>query len=158
MAISNPIMADPREVVLRDFELFSLGRERIDDLLQCFSEDIIFQDCISDELHVGHEALRAYTLVINDALPDLKVQNVRLTVQGRTVVSEMEFVGTHLGEFMGVPATGRRLRWRNCTVYEINDQNRIAKERYYFDRGMILAQMVGDEQVKMSSKQRSGAE
>ena len=129
--------------MLRDFALFGEGRSRIDDLLQCFADDIDFRDCTSDERHIGHAALRAYTLIINDALPDLKVENVRLTTQGRTVVAEMDFVGTHLGEFMGVPASGRRLRWRNCTVYEVNQDNKIAHERYYFDTGMILAQMRG---------------
>lgn len=139
--MSLPPDDDPTAVVLRDFALFSQGRARINDLLECFADDIDFRDCTSEVRHVGHAALRAYTLEINDALPDLKVENVRLTTHGRTVVAEMEFVGTHLGEFMGVPATGRQLRWRNCTVYEVDDNNKIAQERYYFDTGTILAQM-----------------
>lgn len=128
---------DPRAVVLRDFELFSQGMKRVDELLQCFAPDCKFRDCTSSRIYSGREELRAYCMEMYRSLPDLRVEVVSLIADGRRVVAELEFIGTHHGELLGVAASGRLIRWSGCCVYDITDENLIGQETYYFDRESI---------------------
>jgi predicted ester cyclase len=55
-------------------------------------------------------------------------------------VLEADFVGKHIGEFAGVPATGKTVRVPLCVVYDlVND--RIARGRVYFEVPAFLKQV-----------------
>ena len=50
------------------------------------------------------------------------------------------FLGKHIGEFAGVPATGKQVRVPLCVVYDLkNDQ--IAHGRIYFEMPALMAQL-----------------
>jgi predicted ester cyclase len=59
--------------------------------------------------------------------------------EGRAI-GEWDFVGTHVGEFAGVPATGRRVRVPLAVAYDLAD-GRITKGRVYFEIPAFLAQV-----------------
>jgi steroid delta-isomerase-like uncharacterized protein len=53
---------------------------------------------------------------------------------------EGDFVGRHIGEFAGIPATGKDVRVPLCVVYDLeNDQ--IKRGRIYFEMPALLAQL-----------------
>jgi hypothetical protein len=56
------------------------------------------------------------------------------------VIVEAEFTGTHLGAWRGLPATGRRVRYRMCNVF-VFDGAELRIERLYFDLTTILRQV-----------------
>ncbi len=58
-----------------------------------------------------------------------------------TVVLEVTIRGTHLGPWRGVPATGRRVDFPLCAVYTFDAQDRLAGERLYYDRGIVMRQL-----------------
>jgi predicted ester cyclase len=49
-------------------------------------------------------------------------------------------VGTHLGEFAGVPATGRQVRVPLAVAYDL-EAGRITRGRVYFEIPAFLAQV-----------------
>lgn len=50
------------------------------------------------------------------------------------------FIGTHIGEFAGVPATRKEVRVPLCVVYDLeNDQ--IVRGRVYFEMPALMAQL-----------------
>ena len=50
-------------------------------------------------------------------------------------------MGTHLGAWRGLPATGRRVDFPLCGVYTFDADDRLAGERIYYDRATVLRQL-----------------
>jgi predicted ester cyclase len=66
---------------------------------------------VVDELfapEVAEHAKRAFA-AFRLAFPDWREEIVELVAEGNTVVGRFRCSGTHQGEFMGVPPTGRRM-------------------------------------------------
>jgi predicted ester cyclase len=49
-------------------------------------------------------------------------------------------VGKHIGEFAGIPATGKEFRVPLCVVYDLKD-DLIKRARIYFEMPALLAQL-----------------
>ena len=75
------------------------------------------------------------------ALPDLSIEIVRRHVADETVILEVIIRGTQLGPWRGLPATGRRVEVPLCGVYTFGADNRLAGERIYYDRAIVLRQL-----------------
>lgn len=58
----------------------------------------------------------------------------------RQAVWEGYFVGRHIGEFAGVPATGKEVRVPLCVVYDLQD-DQIKEARIYFEIPVFLQQV-----------------
>jgi SnoaL-like polyketide cyclase len=56
-------------------------------------------------------------------------------------VLEVTIRGTHLGPWRGLPATGRRLEFPLCGIYTFDANDRLAGERIYYDRALVLRQL-----------------
>jgi predicted ester cyclase len=56
---------------------------------------------------------------------------------------EADFVGTHIGEFAGVPATGRTVRVPLCVVYDL-EAGTITRARVYLELPVLLRQLRGE--------------
>ncbi len=63
----------------------------------------------------------------------------RVVGPGR-VAAEWIFVGTHTGEFDGVPATGKAVRIPFSLVYDVRD-DQIAEARVYFEYPVFHSQV-----------------
>lgn len=55
-------------------------------------------------------------------------------------VLEGDFVGKHIGEFAGIPATGKEVRVPLCVVYELKNEQ-ITAARVYFETPVLLGQL-----------------
>ena len=61
-----------------------------------------------------------------DAHPKIKT----LVVGDGQAVLEADFVGTHTGEFLGIPATGKSVQVPYCVVYDLQDDKLVALRAY----------------------------
>jgi steroid delta-isomerase-like uncharacterized protein len=59
--------------------------------------------------HCGLESIRRDLLKIRTAFPDLRFEIVELVAEGDTVARRFVATGTHLGDYLGTPASGRRV-------------------------------------------------
>jgi SnoaL-like polyketide cyclase len=64
-----------------------------------------------------------------DAFPDLHIELISLYVDGSTVLQEWRTTGTHSGELMGIPATGRRAETIGAGVDRFGEDGLVDPER-----------------------------
>jgi predicted ester cyclase len=69
----------------------------------------------------GREANRKFWTSFFAALPALTATIEDLVVAGDRVVGRFVYRGTHLGEFMGIPASGRPVEMRSIDIWRVAD-------------------------------------
>jgi steroid delta-isomerase-like uncharacterized protein len=69
----------------------------------------------------GREANRRFWTGFFAALPDLTATMEDLVVSGDRVVGRFVYRGTHRGEFMGIPASGRPVEMRSIDIWRVAD-------------------------------------
>jgi predicted ester cyclase len=67
----------------------------------------------------GREANRQFWAGFFLALPDLTATMEDLVISGDRVVGRFIYRGTHAGEFMGIPATGRKVEMRSIDIWRV---------------------------------------
>jgi len=73
--------------------------------------------------------------------PDFKVRVKRfLAADEKSIVTENEWRGTHLGKFLGLEPTGKRVRVRALVVWHFKG-NKLRGETVFFDMGSIQKQL-----------------
>jgi steroid delta-isomerase-like uncharacterized protein len=76
-----------------------------------------------------------------EGFPDFKVRVRRLlAVDDNCIVTENEWSGTHLGSFMGLKPTGKRVRARALVVWHFKGA-KLLGETVFFDIGSIQRQI-----------------
>ena len=75
----------------------------------------------------GPDAIKAFVTSIRTAFPDLKVEVEILAMEGDRVAWLRTHRGTHQGEYLGVPASGRLITWREMIVTRY-EEGKIAEE------------------------------
>ena len=102
--------------------------------------DAVFQDMNSGQEHRGPEAILGMLDYIYHRAFDARPENGTLLVGDGRAVAEATFVGKHIGEFAGIPATGRDVRVPLCVSYDLED-DRIVRARIYLAAGAMLEQL-----------------
>ena len=75
----------------------------------------------------GHGAIRRFLAMIRSTFPDLELEVEILVQSGDRVAWVRRLAGTQEGAFMGFPATGRRVVWRDMITSRI-EGDRIVEE------------------------------
>ena len=69
----------------------------------------------------GREANRQFWTVFFAGLPDVRVTMEDLVVSGDRVVGRFVYRGTHTGDLMGIPATGKPVEMRSIDIWRMQD-------------------------------------
>ena len=69
----------------------------------------------------GREELKKAYVVFNGPFPDLEYVFEDLIAEGDLVFGRGVITGTHKGDFMGVPATGKQIRWTGTRLFRLKD-------------------------------------
>jgi steroid delta-isomerase-like uncharacterized protein len=105
--------SEPKAVVTRYYQLIETP-ERLDE---------VCSPGLRGHANAGadFEALKAAHSAFREAFPDLTVEVRHLIQEGALVSTWVNYVGTHGGEFAGVPASGRRVRAPGWDLIEVED-------------------------------------
>ncbi len=93
---------------------------------EIFAPTYVFHDAEGD-VEGGPDAIKAFVTSLRTAFPDLKVEVEILATEGDRVTWLRTHRGTHQGEYLGVPASGRLITWREMIVTRY-EEGKIAEE------------------------------
>jgi steroid delta-isomerase-like uncharacterized protein len=97
------------ELMRQIYDVISTGDvDRADELL---AEDLIEHEDQPPGSPEGREGFKDFVRRMKAGFPDLKCHIEDMTVDGDKVWARARLAGTHQGEFMGVPATGKRVEF-----------------------------------------------
>lgn len=88
----------------------------------------------------GDDEVMGYYRTTRAAFPDQRHDNARFHVADDTIVVEFDLLGTNLGEFYGLPPTGKEFRVPIIAVFFFEGE-RIVNERIYFDSASLVRQI-----------------
>ena len=108
--------------------------------LATLADDIEYRMIPNDSLMRGKEEVTRYYDAWWTAFPDVTIDVKRVSAAGEWVIAESVSTATHLGPFLGVPATGRRVVSHVCTLIRVRD-GKMVEETVYYDRLERLAQI-----------------
>lgn len=89
---------------------------------------------------VGLLEVRRTMMEMLVAFPDLQVRLEELVARGPKVLVRWTQWATHLGEFEGIPPTGRRVAWSGVNVFTVLER-KIVADPPYWDASVILRQL-----------------
>jgi steroid delta-isomerase-like uncharacterized protein len=69
----------------------------------------------------GREANRQFWNTFFTALPDVTVTMEDSVISGDRVVGRYVYRGTHTGDFMGIPASGKPVEMRSIDIWRVED-------------------------------------
>ena len=114
--------------------------------LSVMADDVVFTHMASGDEHRGPEAVRGMLDYMYRQAFDARAEfRSRICTADQAVV-EGEFVGRHIGEFAGIPPTGRSVRVPLCVVYDL-ESDRIKRARVYIEMPVLLRQLAGAGEV-----------
>jgi predicted ester cyclase len=75
----------------------------------------------NDVFPAGVEGMKQHLIEVRKTYPDLKMTIIRQYIDGDTVISEFVMESTHLGEWLGMKPTGKKLRMTGVDIDRLMD-------------------------------------
>jgi steroid delta-isomerase-like uncharacterized protein len=86
-------------------EIFNRGNMSLAD--EFIAPDFVEHEELPPGIPPGREGVKQLTAMLRSAFPDFKATIDDMIAEGDKVVVRMTWRGTHKGEFMGIPPTGK---------------------------------------------------
>ena len=135
---ATPSVRESRERIVRE-HMESENRHEFDVTLATFHHPR-YEIVPTGDVFDGEEEVARYFSETRAAFPDQRNRLVALHHADDAVIVEFDLLGTHRGNFRGLPATRRAFECRTLALF-IFDEDRLVCERVYFDSATILRQL-----------------
>jgi len=116
------------ESTMRDYLNALLGGG---DFAAFFSDDILWTTMETGDEIRGRDAVRDYIVALHSQLFEATPELRSLAVADGIASLEADFVGTHVAELAGVPATGARVRLPYAMFYDVEGGSITALRAYF---------------------------
>jgi steroid delta-isomerase-like uncharacterized protein len=107
-------------------------------------DEFIAEDCVNHTPPPGvapdREGAKQTFAMFRAAFPDHDAVILDMVGEGDTVATHKTFTGTHQGDFIGIPATGKRITVRVMDFVRVRD-GKIAEHSNVLDVSGLLAQL-----------------
>ena len=136
---ADPDLRARREAVIIE-HMESENRHDYDTTMATFAHPC-YEIVPTGDVFDGTERVLEYFAESRTAFPDQRNELIALHHAEDSIVVEFTLMGTHLGPFRGLPATGRAFEVQCIAVFQFDDDTGIVCERPYFDSATILRQL-----------------
>ena len=121
-------------------ELFeAYNRRDIDFIINSFADDLIF--VLPSGETIGKDELPQVYSMLFDVFQDGKWSTPRVISKGNVVAVEILVEGTHTGEFLGVPATDKKIEIHVVWFIDFNEEGKIERVIDYWNERRFIAQV-----------------
>jgi steroid delta-isomerase-like uncharacterized protein len=134
---ASSLRATREQLVERHMD--SEARKAFDETLETFHH-ARYEVIPTGEEYDGNEAVGGFYAESETAFPDFRFENTVFHHTDDAVITETDFVGTQLGPWRGLPATGKEVRYRMCNLFLFEGEDLVC-ERMYFDLITALRQL-----------------
>ena len=110
------------------------------DFARYLADDVTMSFMGTERRIQGREAVRRTIAFVHEEAVRTAIEVKSLVCDGGHAAIEAEFVGTHIGEFEGVPASNRAVRLPYSVVYDVGDDG-IRTLRLYFPLDALIKQI-----------------
>ncbi len=142
-----------RLAVLQD-HLKAESEQDLDGLLDGFTADCFNDIACVPKRFVGPKRVAERYRKLWQSFPDFKVRVRRILAADKDcVVTENQWTGTHLGDFQGIPPTGRQVKVRALVIWHFRG-DKLRGETVFFDVGSIAKQVGADFVVRRERGRR----
>lgn len=93
----------------------------LDLLDELVAEDFVEHEALPGQPTSGPAAPRAFFELFTAAFPDMQMTLDDLVAEGDKVVGRATVTGTHNGEFMGIPPTGKSFKVQAIDIVRVRD-------------------------------------
>jgi steroid delta-isomerase-like uncharacterized protein len=108
--------------------------------LDTFNGHPHYEIMATGEVYDGDTEVMGYYTTTRTAFPDQRHDNIRIHVADDAVITEFDLLGTNIGEFYGLPPTGKSFSVPVIAVFFF-EGDRIVNERIYFDAASLVTQI-----------------
>jgi steroid delta-isomerase-like uncharacterized protein len=105
-----------------------------------FTDDVVATFEGSDQRADGRQAAAQLIRYVHEGAFDAQMELKNLLTEDSKAAIEADFVGTHTGEFAGIPATGRAVRVPYSVIYDLRG-SQISALRIYFPMSQLIDQL-----------------
>jgi hypothetical protein len=107
-------------------------------LLSTLTEDCLYELVQTGRRWEGHEGAARFYGGLLGAFPDVdfKLSNIVIGPQG--VWEEADVIGTHEGEWLGIPPSGERLAWKVAIFFPWDPERRLFRGERVYTAGLPL--------------------
>jgi steroid delta-isomerase-like uncharacterized protein len=130
---------DHASTMRRLYELLSAGD--IDGFGDLVAEDFVEHE-ETPGLEPTKEGVKQFFRMYRAAFPDLRMEAQDILVSGDKVVARVRGTGTHQGEFMGMPATGKNVDVQLIDIIRFGDDG-LAREHWGVFDALAMMQQLG---------------
>src|SRR5687768_13824452 len=120
--------------------LAACNRGDLDAAMAGIAEDVIWRDLVLGVLH-GRDALYDASKAYTAAFPDLRIEQTSATLALPRLALELTLTGTHRGELLGVPATGRWTENYVAVIVTLDDDGLMIEGTLYWNPLAIMEQL-----------------
>ena len=99
--------------------------------LDTLADDILYRIVPAGMVLHGKDGATRYYDQWWTAFPDVRIEVERINAAGEWVIAEAVSTATHLGPFLGIPPTGRKVRAHVCALIRVRDGKMIEETVYY---------------------------
>jgi steroid delta-isomerase-like uncharacterized protein len=110
------------------------------DFADYFTDDVTWTTVGTDQELQGRQPVRDFLIWMHTQAFDAHPKVKTLVIGDGQAALEADFVGTHTGEFLGVPATGKSVQVPYCVVYDLQD-GKLAALRAYIPMDLFAQQL-----------------
>lgn len=108
--------------------------------LSAMAEDVVFTVMDTGQEYKGPQAVAGMLQYFYHVAFDAKAETRNMIYADQRCAAEWDFIGKHIADFAGIPATGKQVRVPLCVIYDL-ENDKVKRGRVYFETPVLLKQL-----------------